>query len=173
MAADLTDSHQYLTFTLGDEIFALNIATVREVLEMTTITRIPRTPPFMRGVINLRGHAVPVVDMRLKFGMRRVEDTVNTCIIIVEVDLEGEAVIMGAVADSVREVFEMKPDQIDPAPRMGTSINTEFIMGMGKQDDGFIMILDINRVFSVEELNLMQASGRQAPGSKAQAEVAA
>ncbi len=157
-AAELNESNQYLTFTLGEEIFALNIATVREVLEMTNITRIPRTPEFMRGVINLRGHAVPVVDMRLKFRMPRKEDTVNTCIIIVEVQMDNEPIIMGAVADSVREVFEIRPDEIDPAPKMGTAIDAEYIMGMGRQDEGFIMILDINKIFSIQELTMMKSS---------------
>ncbi len=157
-AAELNESNQYLTFTLGEEVFALNIATVREVLEMTNITRIPRTPEFMRGVINLRGHAVPVVDMRLKFRMPRKEDTVNTCIIIVEVQMDNEPIIMGAVADSVREVFEIRPDEIDPPPKMGTAIDAEYIMGMGRQDEGFIMILDINKIFSIQELTMMKNS---------------
>ena len=156
------DTHQYLTFILGDEVFALDIATVREVLELTTITKIPRTPEFMRGVINLRGHAVPVVDMRVKFGMARADDTVNTCIIIVEVIVENEAVVMGAVADSVREVFEMRPDEIDQPPKMGTSIDAAFIKGMGRQDESFIIILDINKVFSLDELTLMQSTGKDA-----------
>jgi len=148
---------QYLTFVLGEEIFALDIASVREVLELTSITKVPRTPEYMRGVINLRGHAVPVVDMRLKFGMSKVKDTVDTCIIIVEVDMEGENAVMGALVDSVREVFEMHADQIEQPPRMGLSIDTEFLRGMGKQDDDFVMILDINRVFSAEELVAMGA----------------
>ncbi|MDK2956697.1 MAG: purine-binding chemotaxis protein CheW [Desulfovibrionales bacterium] len=150
------DMDQYLTFTLGDEIFALDIGTVREVLELTTITSIPRTPEFMRGVINLRGHAVPVVDLRLKFGMPRTKETVDTCIIIVEVDFDGERTIMGALADSVREVFEMPPDTIEQAPKMGTNINTEYIKGVGKQDDHFVIILDINKIFSPEELSMLR-----------------
>ncbi len=158
-------TNQFLTFTLGKEIFALDIDTVREVLELTSITRIPRTPEFMRGVINLRGHAVPVVDMRLKFGMDKAKDTVDTCIIIVEVDYEGEMTIMGALVDSVREVFEMPPEKIEEAPRMGTKINTEFIQGMGRQDESFIIILDINRIFSPEELAMMRGAqpGRPLP----------
>lgn len=150
------DMDQYLTFTLGDEIFALDIGTVREVLELTSITSIPRTPEFMRGVINLRGHAVPVVDLRLKFGMSRTKETVDTCIIIVEVDFDGERTIMGALADSVREVFEMPPDTIEQAPKMGTNINTEYIKGVGKQDDHFVIILDINKIFSPEELSMLR-----------------
>lgn len=148
----LKDINQFLTFTLGKEIFALDIGTVREVLELTSITKIPRTPDFMRGVINLRGHAVPVVDMRLKLGMSRGEDTVDTCIIIVEIEFEGEFTVMGALVDSVREVFEMTPDTIEPAPKMGAAINAEYIKGMGRQNEQFIIIIDINKIFSAEEL---------------------
>jgi purine-binding chemotaxis protein CheW len=143
---------QYLTFALGEEVFALETGSVREVIELVSVTRIPKTPPFMRGVINLRGHAVPVVDLRIKFDMPKVADTVNTCIIIVDVELEGENCSMGAIVDSVREVFEMTSDQINPPPRMGTSIRADFIRGMGKQNEEFIMILDIGKVFSQEEL---------------------
>ena len=143
---------QYLTFALGDEVFALETGSVREVIELVPVTRIPKTPPYMRGVINLRGHAVPVVDMRIKFDMPRAQDTVNICIIIVDVEVEGESCYMGAIVDSVREVFEMTSDQINPPPRMGTSIRADFIRGMGKQNEDFIMILDIGKVFSQEEL---------------------
>ena len=150
---------QYLTFALGEEVFALETGSVREVIELVPVTRIPKTPPFMRGVINLRGHAVPVVDLRIKFDMPQVKDTVNTCIIIVDVEVEGENCHMGAIVDSVREVFEMGSDQINPPPRMGTSIRADFIKGMGKQNEEFIMILDIGRVFSPEELQLMADGG--------------
>ena len=146
---------QYLTFALGEEVFALETGSVREVIELVSVTRIPKTPPFMRGVINLRGHAVPVVDLRIKFDMPTVADTVNTCIIIVDVEVEGENCHMGAIVDSVREVFEMGSDQINPPPRMGTSIRADFIRGMGKQNEEFIMILDIGKVFSAEELQMM------------------
>ena len=148
----LKDINQFLTFTLGKEIFALDIGTVREVLELTSITKIPRTPEYMRGVINLRGHAVPVVDMRLKLGMSKGADTVDTCIIIVEIEFDGEFTVMGALVDSVREVFEMTPDTIEPAPKMGAAINAEYIKGMGRQNDQFIIIIDINKIFSAEEL---------------------
>lgn len=148
-------TQQYLTFGLGDEVFALETGSVREVIELVPVTRIPKTPPFMRGVINLRGHAVPVVDLRIKFDMPQVRDTVNTCIIIVDVEVEGENSHMGAIVDSVREVFEMGSDRINPPPRMGTSIRADFIKGMGKQNEEFIMILDIAKVFSQEELHVM------------------
>jgi purine-binding chemotaxis protein CheW len=149
---------QYLTFGLGEEVFALETGSVREVIELVSVTRIPKTPPFMRGVINLRGHAVPVVDLRIKFDMPKVADTVNTCIIIVDVEVEGENCYMGAIVDSVREVFEMTSDQINPPPRMGTSIRADFIRGMGKQNEEFIMILDIGKVFSPEELQVMRSA---------------
>jgi len=144
--------NQFLTFTLGKEIFALDIGTVREVLELMPITHIPRTPEFMRGVINLRGHAVPVVEMRRKLNMKPIDDTVDTCIIVVELEHAGETTIMGALVDSVREVFEMSPDAVEPAPKMGAAVKAEYIRGMGRQDDNFVIILDIAKVFSAEEL---------------------
>ena len=154
-----TTIRQYLTFTLDKELYAMDIAKVREVLEYTEITRVPRTPEFLRGVINVRGRAVPVVDMRLKFGMTRTEPTVNTCIIISEVELDGESTVLGALADSVQEVFDLEPDQIEPAPRLGARINSEFIDGMGKQGEDFIIILNIDKVFSAEELSVVMDTG--------------
>jgi purine-binding chemotaxis protein CheW len=150
--ASITESIQYLTFKLADEIFALDVAKVREILEVTTITKVPQTPDFMRGVINLRGSVVPVVDMRLKFGMSMTEQTVNTCIIVVEISLDGDSLVLGALADSVQEVVEMEAEKIEPAPHIGTKLNTDFIRGMGKIDDHFVMILDIDRIFSSAEL---------------------
>ena len=147
----------YLTFTLENEIFAVDVQKVREVLDYTSITKVPRTPDFMRGVINLRGSVVPVIDMRLKFGMEQTDDTVDTCVIVMEVELDGDKTVIGALADSVKEVFELDPAQIEPPPRIGTRLNTEFIRGMGKQDDQFIIILDIDRIFSADELTLVGA----------------
>ena len=151
-AEAVSENMQYLTFRLEDEVFALDITQVREVLDFTTVTKVPRTPDFMRGVINLRGSVVPVVDMRLKFGMSRTEQTVNTCIIIVEISLDGEKLVIGALADSVQEVIEIEPGHIEPPPRIGTRLNTEFIKGMGKRDEQFIIILEINKIFSSSEL---------------------
>ena len=157
--AEITEATQYLTFKLDDEVFAIDISTVREVLEYTTVTKVPRTPEFMKGVINLRGGVVPVVDLRLKFGMTEAEKTVNTCVIIVEVSVDGETAVLGALADSVQEVLDLDADQIEPAPKIGTRLKTDFIKGMGKRDDQFIMILDINKVFSSDELAIVQDSG--------------
>jgi purine-binding chemotaxis protein CheW len=164
---DITDTRQYLTFKLADEVFAIEVSKVREVLDFTTITKIPRTPDFMSGVINLRGNVVPVVDLRLCFEMSKTEKTVNTCIVVMEMSIEGEATVIGALADSVEEVIDLEPEHIQPAPRMGTQIRTEFIKGMGTRDAQFIMILDIDRVFSAEELSAVRTS----EGSKPLAEV--
>jgi purine-binding chemotaxis protein CheW len=152
----IIETTQYLTFRLDEEIFALDITKVREVLDFTSITRVPRTPDFMRGVINLRGTVVPVVDMKLKLGMPRTEKTINTCIIIVELELDGDMVVLGALADSVQEVIELEPEKIEPPPRIGTGLKIEFIRGMGKRDDSFIIILNIDKVFSANEIALVQ-----------------
>ena len=157
----ISDIRQYLTFQLSEEVFALDVSHVREILEFTTVTKVPKTPEYMRGVINLRGSVVPVLDMRLKFGMSMTEKTVNTCIIVVEVSFEGETSIIGALVDSVEEVFELEPGQIEPAPKIGVQLKTEFIKGMGKRDDRFIIILDIDKVFSSEELSMAEGVGTQ------------
>jgi purine-binding chemotaxis protein CheW len=162
-ASAITETTQYLTYKLGDEVFALDIAKVREVLDYTPITKVPRTPEFMRGVINLRGSVVPVVDLRLKLGMTGTEKTVNTCIIITEVTVDNETTVLGALADSVQEVVDLEPGQIEPAPQIGTRLNTEFIKGMGKLDNKFIIILDIDKVFSTSELALVQATQAETP----------
>jgi purine-binding chemotaxis protein CheW len=166
--AELAEMTQYLTFKLQDEVFALDISTVREVLDFTTITKVPRTPDFMRGVINLRGSVVPVIDLRLKFEMPMIEKTVNTCIIIVEVKVNGETVILGVLADSVQEVMDLGPEHIEPAPKIGTRLNTAFIKGMGKRDNKFIIILDIDKIFSTDELAMVQAGQAMAPAADAQ-----
>jgi purine-binding chemotaxis protein CheW len=161
--SEITETRQYLTFKLGNETFATDVAKVREVLDLTTITSIPRTPDFMAGVINLRGSVVPVVDLRLCFEMSKTERTRNTCIVVVEVLLEGESTIIGALADSVEEVIDLDPDQIMPPPRIGTQIRTDFIKGMGRRDTEFIMILDIDRVFSAEELTAVRVDVSSKP----------
>ncbi|MDX2150384.1 MAG: chemotaxis protein CheW [Bryobacteraceae bacterium] len=156
--ATITEVRQYLTFQLDEEVFALDVASVREVLDYTAITRIPRTPPFLRGVINLRGSVVPVVDLRLAFGLSATEKTVSTCIVVVEVSLEGESTIIGALADRVEEVVDLEPGQIQPPPHMGLSIRTDFIKGMGQRDSQFVMILDFDQVFSEEQLRSLKAA---------------
>jgi len=145
----------YLTFYLDHELFGLNIQTVREVLDYTPITRVPMTADFMRGVINVRGHVVPVVDLRQKFGLTATEHTVDTCIIIVELEIDGEISIVGALVDGVQEVLEISSARIAPPPRLGTKIDTRFMQGIGKLGDRFVMLLDIQAIFSMDELFIL------------------
>lgn len=152
----VNETRQYLTFKLDEEVFGVDVAKVREILDVIKITKVPQTPDFMRGVINLRGSVVPVVDMRLKFGLPQKENTVNTCIVVVEIALDEETTILGALVDSVQEVFELESSEIEPAPRIGTRLKTEFIKGMGKHDAGFIILLNIDKIFSTDELSLVQ-----------------
>ena len=148
------DTVQYLTFTLDGEAYATEITKVREVLEHTDTTRVPRTPEYMQGVINLRGNVVPVMDLRMQFGLATGEVTVDTCIIIIEVNIEGQAVVLGALADSVQEVIDLRQDQMEATPTLGTRVSNKFIQAMGKaSDDSFIIILNMDKVFSVEQIN--------------------
>jgi len=151
-AGTIAETTQLLTFKLGDEVYALDISKVREVLDFTSATKVPRTPDYMRGVINLRGSVVPVVDLRLKFGMSLPERAVNTCVIITEVVIDGDTLVLGALADSVQEVLDLEPESISPPPRIGATLRTEFIQGMGRQGEQFLIILDIDKVFSSGEL---------------------
>jgi purine-binding chemotaxis protein CheW len=160
--AELTSTAQYLTYRLADEVFAFDISKVREVLDFTTITKVPKMPDFLRGVINLRGTVVPVVDLRVKFGMPKTDKTVDTCVIISEVNVDGEKTVLGALADSVQEVMDLGPDSIEPAPKIGTGLNTEFIKGMGKHNERFIIILDIDKIFSAEDLAAVHADRPEA-----------
>jgi len=156
---EISGANQYLTFTLGEENFALEISKVREVLDYTTITRVPRMPDFLRGVINLRGNVVPVIDLRLKLGMNATEKNLDTCIVIAEIMIDGELTQVGALADSVKEVISLEAARISPPPRLGIKLRNEFIRGMGKLDEGFLIILDIDKVLSEDELSVVKVSG--------------
>ncbi len=147
-----TDISQVLTFKLAEEVYGVDIMSVREVLDFSSVTKVPHTPDFMVGVINLRGNVVPVVDLKKKFRLGDTERTVNTCIIIVEVVIDDESTVLGALADSVQEVVEFEHETIEDAPRIGTHLNTDFIAGMAKRDNGFVIILDVNAVFSMTEI---------------------
>jgi purine-binding chemotaxis protein CheW len=148
----ITETSQYMTFRLGDELFAIDVAQVREVLEVPQITKVPTAPDYMRGVVNVRGQATPVVDLRIRFGLPKGTDTLHTRIIVMELELDGEAAVLGGIADSVHEVIELEPENIGPPPRIAMRWRTEFIRGMGRRGDDFIIILDVNAVFSSEEL---------------------
>lgn len=149
---------QFLSFSLRDEDFAVEIFKVREVLDMATLTRIPRMPKYLCGVINLRGNVVPVTDLGLKLGMEQFRQTVNTCIMIVEIVVEGEAgtLQMGVVTDSVQEVMNLGSGEIEPVPAMGTGLNTEFIRGMGKKGEKFLILLDIDAVLATEGIAVLR-----------------
>ncbi|MBN1699095.1 MAG: chemotaxis protein CheW [Spirochaetales bacterium] len=162
--AEKVKSFQCLTFTLGDEVFAVDIMKIQQILDFTRITKVPKTPDFMRGVINLRGSVVPVVDLRLKFGMEQTEQSIDTCIIVMEISFGKETTVLGALADSVQEVIELEPDQIEEVPKIGTTLNTEFIKGMGKKGESFIIILDIDSVFSDSEIDTVKSVKAQAEG---------
>ena len=150
---DITiENNQYLTFQLGTEYFALEITRVREVLDYINITKVPRTPDFMLGVINLRGNVVPVVDLHLSLGMPPQERTVDTCIVIVEIQIGAETIQIGALADSVQEVVNLSDTDISPPPKLGIKLNTEFIQGMGKRNEQFLIILNIDKVLTSREI---------------------
>ena len=157
----ITESGQYMTFKLGNELFAIGVAQVREVLEVSRITRVPTAPPYLRGVVNVRGQATPVADLRLKFGLPPTEDTVHTRIIVMELRVGGEPTVLGGLADSVHEVIELEPGSIDPPPRIAMRWRTDFILGMGKRGDDFVIILDADAVFSSDEIALLDEASPQ------------
>jgi len=148
----LTKIDSYLSFKLGDEEFAAHVGKVLNILEMTKITEVPKSPEYMKGVINLRGTVLPVVDTRIKFGMTPTEYTTNTCIVVMEVEMEGDTVQVGALVDAVQAVLEIDESQIQPPPSIGSKYKSEFIYGMAKEDERFIMLLDMDRVFSADEI---------------------
>ena len=156
---ELKQINSYLSFKLGDEEFAAHVSKVLSIMEMTKITKVPKSPEYMKGVINLRGQVLPVVDTRIKFGMSPTEFTKNTCIVVMEVELEGDdSVQVGTLVDSVQEVLEITEDQIQPPPSIGSKYQSQFIYGMAKVDEKFIMLLDMDKVFSAEEISDMQTS---------------
>lgn len=147
-----TETKSYLTFKLGDEQFGVHVSQVLNILEMTSLTKVPKSPHYMKGVINLRGQVLPVIDTRLKFGMKETEYTQNTCIIVMDLEMEGETVDIGAIADEVLSVIEIEASQVEPPPSLGAKYNSEFIYGMAKVEDEFVMLLDMQRVLSSEEI---------------------
>jgi purine-binding chemotaxis protein CheW len=150
---------QYLTFLLGSEMFAIDILGIKEIIEYGSLTSVPMMPEFIRGVINLRGAVVPVVDLSARFGRMASEVTRRSCIVIIEADNEGEKQDIGVVVDSVSEVLEIPADQIEPAPSFGARIRPDFISGMGKVKDKFVILLDADKVLSVSELAMLSGVG--------------
>jgi purine-binding chemotaxis protein CheW len=162
-----TEGTQYLTFHLANEEYAVGILQVKEIIPCGALTKVPQTPPAIRGVINLRGSVVPVVDLAVKFGLAASAVTTRTCIVIVEVNLDGEQTIMGIMVDSVSQVIEFSADDILPAPPFGTHVSMNFLIGMGTAGNKFVLILDIDKVLSVAELGNLTTPSTMAANSAA------
>ncbi len=151
---------KYLTFKLGDEEYGLQILKVQEIIRMQAVTRVPRTPEYLRGVINLRGKVIPVVDLRRKFGLLPQDDTDRTCIIVVQV-LQGSSIVtMGIIIDEVREVLDIGADSIEETPDFGANVDAAFILGIGKIGASVKMLLDIDKVLTTEEINAIKATAK-------------
>ncbi len=148
---------QYLTFTLGCEIFALDILVIREIIQFTEVSTVPMMPDHIRGIINLRGAVVPVIDLHVRFGHTAAEISKRTCIIILEIPFPDQTLELGIMVDAVSAVIEIAPHQIEPPPRFGKQMQHDFIAGMGKIDDQFIIILDIDKTFTTDELDALDA----------------
>jgi purine-binding chemotaxis protein CheW len=162
--AEAASDQQYLTFVLGGEMFAIEILNIREIIEYGSLTNVPMMPAFIRGVINLRGAVVPVIDLSVRFGRPPAEVTRRTCIVIIEVDNDGTVQDIGIVVDSVSEVLEIPAAQIEPPPAFGAKIRTDFIQGMGKVNDKFVIILNVLNVLSVEEMGALTSVAQLAQG---------
>jgi purine-binding chemotaxis protein CheW len=139
---------KYLTFRLGEEAYGIEILKAQEIIGMTKVTQVPRTPPFVRGVVNLRGKVVPVIDLPLKFGLESREDTDRTCIIVAQVGGQAQPVTLGVIVDEVSEVLDVSADQIEDAPSFGSDVDTDFILGMGKIGENVIMLIDVDKALS-------------------------
>ncbi len=143
---------QYLTFVIGGEEYAVSLLKVKEIIEYDVVTEIPKTPQWVRGVINLRGNVVPVVDLAVKFRLPASVAGKLTCIVITEVECEGEATVMGIMTDSVRQVIDLKPEEIEVPPAFGTRVKVDYLLGMARSGKKFCLLLDTEKVLSTEEL---------------------
>ncbi len=150
------DENQFLTFMLGGEVFGIGILHIREIIEYGGLTSVPMMPSFIRGVINLRGNVVPVIDMNIRFGQSETPITKKTCIVIIETKVSDEKMEIGVLVDSVNEVIDILPTDIEPPPSFGTKIRMDFIYGMGKIDNKFIILLNVNKVLSADELSELE-----------------
>ncbi len=149
---------KYLTFTLAGEEYGIGILKIKEIIGMMPITPVPRTPQFVKGVINLRGKVIPVIDLRLRFGLEAEEYTDRTCIIVVEIPGESGNVMIGIVVDTVSEVLNIKADDIEDSPAFGSRLETDYILGMAKMEGGVKILLDIDRILKSEEINLLEST---------------
>jgi purine-binding chemotaxis protein CheW len=149
---------KYLTFKLAEEEYGLEILKVQEIIQMQAVTRVPRTPDYVRGVINLRGKVIPVVDLRRKFGLESAKDTEKTCIIVVQIANKDGKVVMGIIIDEVKEVLDIRAENIEETPSFGSTVNTEFILGIGKIGTSVKMLLSIDKVLSFTEIDAIAKS---------------
>ncbi|MCD4736168.1 MAG: chemotaxis protein CheW [Bacteroidales bacterium] len=147
---------KYLTFTLKNEEYGIGILKAKEIIGMMPITSVPRTPEFVKGVINLRGKVIPVIDLRLKFSMESIDYSERTCIIVVEIDSESGTVLIGIVVDAVSEVLNIREDEIEETPTFGVKVNTDYILGMAKMKGGVKILLNIDKVLSTDEVRLLE-----------------
>jgi purine-binding chemotaxis protein CheW len=154
---------KYLTFCLADEDYGIGILKVKEIIGMMPVTSVPRTPKFVKGVINLRGKVIPVIDLRLKFGLEETEYTERTCIIVVEITAEAGHCVVGLVVDAVSEVMNIKGEDIEAAPNFGNSLATDYILGMAKMEGGVKILLDIDRVLGAEACGIIGAESGAEP----------
>lgn len=152
------DIKSYLTFVLGEEVFACHVNKLLHILEIPYITDIPGSPPYMRGIINLRGKVLPVIDTKIKLGMPPTEFTKDTCIVVMDINLDNDSLLVGVLVDSVQEVLEFDADKMLPAPNLGSKYHSEFITGIVRKDEKFIMVLDIDMVFSLDEIDFLKAT---------------
>jgi len=150
---------KYLTFTLANEEYGIGILKIKEIIGMMPITTVPQTPTFVKGVINLRGKVIPVVDLRLRFGMEAIDYTERTCIIVVEISGQTGIVLIGIVVDSVSEVLNIKAEDIEETPTFGTALDTGYILGMAKMEKGVKILLDIDQVLSANEIAALNSIG--------------
>lgn len=152
------DIKSYLTFVLGEEVFACHVNKLLHILEIPYITDIPGSPPYMKGIINLRGKVLPVIDTKIKMGMPPTEFTKDTCIVVMDINLDNDSLLVGALVDSVQEVLEFDSDKMLPSPNLGSKYHSDFITGIVRRDEKFIMVLDIDMVFSLDEIDFLKAT---------------
>ena len=156
METQVINSQSYLTFKLGHEIFGSVVNHVLEIIEVPKITEVPRSPQYMRGVINLRGSVLPVIDTRTKFGMEPVADTVNTCIVVLSLKVDNQEIVLGALVDAIQAVLEIEGHEVQDPPALGSGYRSDLISGMVKREDDFILILDLEKVFSTQEITVLK-----------------
>lgn len=169
MTQAIADHAQYLTFMLGGEVFAIGILAVKEIIEYGGLTEVPMMPACIRGVINLRGAVVPVMDLSARFGKEATAVTKRTCIVIVEIEASGEQQVIGVVVDAVNAVLEIAASEIEPAPTFGARIRADFIAGMGKVNGKFVILLNVGSVLSMEEMGALADFGAGAQAAAVEA----